>query len=433
MVFRTKWISFLAVGLATGIVCEPARAREFTPQNYVPRATAKSPDADTNHEHADSSAPTSHIASDRSSALAWEEQELATDNADADADVDASSDERSEVIKERFPDGKVKIEREVTQDAAGNYLNHGSWKMWDARGNLVAQGQYRYGDRTGTWVRWYRSVTEASLLRAAPYKDFAGPFVSQATFQNGKLNGYWTIYDGKLRKISQWRFVDGKRHGLSIWWHANGRKMREIQFREGDIDGHLVEWSPEGTVVTKESYQGGRKLAQKTTHHKDGKVKKSQGMYLFAKDAEKTPDDWWNCTLVVTTKAGRDERHGPSTRWHTNGQRQLEGTYDHDLQVGLFTWWHANGQKALEGRYDQGKQDGSWTWWYDNGQKSIEGNYAKGNPTGRWTWWGEDGRVAQSADLSGSEGVVIQTLPSKQKPNVLPQVRRPATKRPTRR
>ena len=42
-------------------------------------------------------------------------------------------------------------------------------------------------------------------------------------------------------------------------------------------------------------------------------------------------------------------------------------------------------------------------------EKSIHGEYAHGNPTGRWTWWKEDGRVAQSADLSHSEGVVIDT------------------------
>ncbi len=86
-----------------------------------------------------------------------------------------SDDQKSEVIKERFPDGSIKIEREVTQDAAGNYLNHGVWKMWDQKGNLVVQGQYRYGNRTGNWIRWYRSVSEAPLLTQAPYKNFRRP------------------------------------------------------------------------------------------------------------------------------------------------------------------------------------------------------------------------------------------------------------------
>ena len=57
--------------------------------------------------------------------------------------ADTVSNGHPEVIKERYPSGEVKIEREVTQDAGGNYLNHGAWKMFDERGNLVAQGEYR--------------------------------------------------------------------------------------------------------------------------------------------------------------------------------------------------------------------------------------------------------------------------------------------------
>ncbi|MGD9720967.1 MAG: toxin-antitoxin system YwqK family antitoxin [Pirellulales bacterium] len=455
MVGHAKWISLTALSLILLWQHLPAQAQRFTVEDdTVPGQSAPVDETYVEEEQSDTddSAPTGEEEEMEAEVETTEDSPAGNEDDATEDTIDSSTDDvapsdtpaddkssENEAIKERYPDGRIKVQREVTQDASGNYLNHGAWKMWDQRGNLMAQGQYHYGDRTGTWIRWYRSVSEAPLLRTAPYKDYAGPFVSQATFQNGKLNGYWTIYDGKLRKISQWRFVDGRRHGLSIWYHANGRKMREIEFREGDIDGHLLEWAVDGSATTKEAYQGGRKLGQKTTHHADGKSKKAEGMYLFAKDAEKTADDWWECKLVVTAKTGKDERHGPWTSWHTNGQRALEGTYEHDLQVGLFTWWHANGQKALEGRYDHGKQDGTWTWWYPNGQKSIHGEYAKGNPTGRWTWWGEDGRVAQSADLSHSEGVVIQTVPSpadqpERTPGVLPHVRRPATQRqPVRR
>ncbi len=358
-------------------------------------------------------------------------------DADPQADIqnglpyrDLDDEPKTEIIKERFPNGEVKIERQVTQDAAGNYLNHGPWKMWDERGNLVAQGDYERGNRTGTWVRWYRAVGEADLMNKIPYRQFVGPFVSQATFKDGKLDGTWTIYDGKMRKISQWAFVDGHRHGPSMWWYANGHTMREAHFRDGDLDGELVEWSPEGGVRVNETHQAGRKLAAKTTYHADGK-KKTEDIYLFAKDVEQTPDDWWNCKLQVTVKSGHDEKHGASAAWHPGGQRQFEGLFEHDAQVGQFTWWHANGQKALEGRYLLGKQDGVWTWWHANGQKAIYGQYANGAPTGRWTWWKEDGRVAQSADLSNAEGVVIDA-PRTLVPEAAQRIARPPVRQPQR-
>src|SRR5262245_59309468 len=62
-----------------------------------------------------------------------------------------------EVVRERYPDGKVKIERDVTVDADGNYVNHGAWRMWDDSGRLVAEGQFAMGRRSGQWSRsWSR-------------------------------------------------------------------------------------------------------------------------------------------------------------------------------------------------------------------------------------------------------------------------------------
>ena len=43
-----------------------------------------------------------------------------------------------ETFTERYPNGNVKIERQVTLDADGNYVNHGAWKMYNAAGKVVA-------------------------------------------------------------------------------------------------------------------------------------------------------------------------------------------------------------------------------------------------------------------------------------------------------
>ncbi len=450
MIHFQKWISLFALSLTLTWQVSRADGQSQTPKGSPTPARV----ADQSHGQTELKVASRPYDDDESESDSDTNIDNDNDSVSTDADEIMDSDERSkilqdaqqgdedssnkepgvegenvETIKERYPDGTIKIERETTQDAQGNYINHGSWKMWDKAGNPVAQGEFRFGNRTGTWVRWYRTITEVDLLQKIPYRDFAGPFISQATFEHGQLHGTWNIYDGKKKKISQWSFVDGKRHGPSIWWFPNGKKMREIQYRDGQIDGQLIEMGSAGTVTSNLTYQEGRKLARKNSTYPGG-AKKSQGLYLFAKDIEQSPDDWWTAKLMVTIKAGKDEKQGPWISWHSNGQRQLEGTYDHDLQVGLFSWWHANGQKALEGRYDAGKQDGDWTWWYPNGQKSIHGEYAHGNPTGRWTWWKEDGRVAQAADLSHSEGVVIDT-PKPMEPAPMPQVRKPTPRKPT--
>ncbi len=397
MVGAGKWISALGIGLVWGTIAMPAQAQvvsasaELLPWTFSTQRDAKH----ETRQQADDEEPRATTES-----FAPRQPE-ATDESEAAA---------TETIKERYPNGAVKIERQVAQDAEGNYFNHGSWKMWDPSGRLTAEGQYEHGRRTGTWNRWYRGAEIAAvpMLSQAPYSHFAGPIVSQATFRDGKLDGTWTIYGDKMQKISQWHFFAGKRSGNSLWWWPNGHKMREVQFYDGDVDGTAVEWNLDGKVVSNEKFDAGRKLGLKVARYPNG-AKKSEAMYLFARQAVRSPDDWWNCKPLSTVRQGNDERHGDWTSWHENGQRQLEGTYDHGVQVGTFVWWHSNGQIALKGRYEDGKQEGAWTWWHANGQKSIHGQYAHGSPVGRWTWWNENGRVAQSADLSGTDGVVIDT------------------------
>src|SRR5712675_235955 len=59
-----------------------------------------------------------------------------------------------ETIRERYDDGKVRIERLVTLDDDGNYVNHGEWKMLSRAGDVIAEGHYDMGKRIGTWTRW---------------------------------------------------------------------------------------------------------------------------------------------------------------------------------------------------------------------------------------------------------------------------------------
>lgn len=328
---------------------------------------------------------------------------------DANADTDAPSSVQVEVIRERYPNANIKVEREVTQDENENYINHGQWKMWDPNGNVMVEGRYVMNKRDGLWIRYYRAQ-EVKLLTTLPYNQFQAPYTSQATFEMDQMQGDWVILDAKKQKISQWGFLDGRRHGTSTWWYANGRKMRELTYRFGEMNGELLEWGPDGKLVTRDRYMEGRRLTKRTDRY-DDRQKKSEGMFLEAKLIVKTPDNWWEASLAQYTREGQDERHGTWTAWYSNGQKKIEGEYQYDRPEGTFAWWHPNGQKALEASYEAGKKTGTWTWWHANGQKSIKGRYTAGTATHKWIWWQENGHVAQRADFADGNGQVVAASP----------------------
>jgi antitoxin component YwqK of YwqJK toxin-antitoxin module len=303
----------------------------------------------------------------------------------------------SEVIRERYPNGALRIERQVAQDAEGNYLNHGSWKMWDQQGHLTGTGQYRDGLRHGPWVRHHKAG-EAEIVAGPIGRQFEAPFTSEATFVKGKIDGQWAITDAQQRRVISWQYQRGQRHGQSVWWFPNGRKWRAEEYNRGEVDGEFTEWSPEGKIVASEQYVDGCRLGSKIEWHEPGK-KKVEAQFLFAKEITQLDENWWAgySRLQVTGKQGQDVRQGRTVTYYPNGQKAMQANYRADKPHGTFVWWRSNGQKAIEGQYAAGKQVGSWAWWHPNGQKWIQGDYQAGLQIGRWTWWTDTGAVLEAA------------------------------------
>jgi antitoxin component YwqK of YwqJK toxin-antitoxin module len=277
---------------------------------------------------------------------------------------------------------------------------HGSWKQFDEQGAVIAEGNYANHRKEGPWRRTYRG-DDAPLLATAPYKDFTAPFVSEATFKHGQLDGKWTIVDSLQRKVHEIEFQAGERNGIAAFYYPTGSILLQSPFEHGLVNGDVLDYSPEGQIIGKEHFEAGRKLSQKTEFHDDKQqVKKSESMYLHAMLAARTSDNWDTGELAVFEVRGEDEKHGPFTTWHPNGQIARQGEFRYNLPVGKFTFWYPNGQKQMEGNYTDGQQQGTWIWWHENGQKSIAGDYKDGQPVGSWSWWKSTGKLAQKNDFT---------------------------------
>ena len=332
---------------------------------------------------------------------AVEPQEVAPEAGEETAPESKSSDVTTELIKERYPNGAIKIEREVAQDRDGNYVLHGVYRQFDERGQLVCEGAHDQGQPTGVWKRYYANATQAPLFGTAPYKDFAAPYISQAAFEDGQLHGKWTITDGKTRKISEIEFASGQRHGKAAWFYPNGTLLSQATYDRGRVHGDVMKWGPDASLLGKESYTHGRKLAPKVDYY-DAEHKRSEVFYLHAPMVVKTPDSYHTATLATFEQRGQDEKYGSFRVWHANGQLARQREFSYNLPVGKATWFYANGQKQMEGSYVDGKQEGTWTWWHTNGLKQIAGDYKEGAAVGKWQWWKEDGKLAQKSNMTAT-------------------------------
>jgi len=299
-----------------------------------------------------------------------------------------------EVIRERHANRRIKIEREVTLDADGNYVNHGTWKMWDLEGKPTAEGHYNMGQRTGLWTRWYNR-NDSSMLREHPFNRFKAPFVSQVTFEAGKMDGDWIIFDSNQQKCSLITFQNGERNGIATTWLPDGQVFYEAGYEHGYPNGDVMQRNRAGKFIKGTTYVNGHEQTTKVSYFSGTKNKKTEATFLAPKTELVSTDDFWQLSLATYSVKGEDKRHGPWRSWYSNGQKQLEGIYEQDAESGTFTWWHSNGQVAVRGEFNTGKQNGSWVWWHANGQKATLGEYLLGAQTGQWRRWSTDGQLDQ--------------------------------------
>jgi antitoxin component YwqK of YwqJK toxin-antitoxin module len=262
--------------------------------------------------------------------------------------------------------------------------------------------------RVGLWTRWH-GRNESQVFNEFPFERFKAPFMSQATFADGQMDGEWLITDASERKVMQIALKSGKRNGPAITWLPTGKTYRQATYDQGVPVGDVLEISNKtGELVRADSYIDGRKVVTKTTYYTTRDKKKTENMYLASTTTEQTPDDYWNFRLATYRSDGKDLKHGAAKAWYASGKPQFDGFYQYDKRAGTFTYWHENGQVAASGEYKDDRAEGIWVWWHPNGQKSAVGKYQAGALMGEWRWWNEDGRLTKQHEYDGSESITAQ-------------------------
>ncbi len=301
-----------------------------------------------------------------------------------------------EMITERYADGKVKIEREVGQDAAGNYFNQGIFKLYAPSGEVVKTGEFLNGKQHGKWTQQL-AKDEGHIFSASQDKEWSGPFTSDATFQEGRLHGTWTIKDSHGQNIILWSFDNGIRSGTWTWWHPNGQKRLEATYVNGALNGDVLEWDRDGKIVNQNTYLDGKCVVKTVGWYTLGQ-KRYEGTYLRASDMPEATYDWWHSKIATSASApaGPDQQHGAWTEWYPSGNKKTEGQYDRGVALGKITWWYENGQEQAEGEYEAGQKTGTWTTWHPNGLKESLVEYKAGKRVTKMLEWSADGKLVET-------------------------------------
>ncbi len=306
--------------------------------------------------------------------------------------AEGSTPSQGEALLQKYPNGKLHIERYVVEDADGNIVNHGPYKEFDTKGDQIRSGSFKMGLMDGTWTQ---ALSVEAVQALAPKVDggFRPPFRSTAHFEAGQLHGDWVVADSKGNAVFVWQFENGKRENISNWFDSRHTIIQTIAYQAD------VPHGPSTVMVTgqrepkTQSYVHGQLVQSRVDWYERGR-KRLEESVLTAAAGRIAAHDWWNSSVRVEKAVESTPiRHGQFTSWHPNGEVSCTGQYDQGQPTGEFTWWYANSQMLAKGSYSEQGKTGRWTWWHENGMKMLDGHYEDGRMVGIWSRWQADGAL----------------------------------------
>lgn len=132
--------------------------------------------------------------------------------------------EETEVVEERWPDGKLRLRKHVLRKPDGTLVNHGLYERWHDNGRKEYEALFVHGKTQGTTTRWHK---------------------------NGEV---WT----------QQEFLDGKPHGPGYIWDESGNMRKEENYADGRPHGTWTVWDKHGRIKCQHTYEHGNPAPAKS-------------------------------------------------------------------------------------------------------------------------------------------------------------------------
>jgi antitoxin component YwqK of YwqJK toxin-antitoxin module len=186
-----------------------------------------------------------------------------------------------EVVPDKFPDGKLRIERQIAKYSDDHYESDGFYREYYPNGQKFLDGQYRQGRREGDWTYWFdngqvnRMVTFQNGQLNGEWEVYRadGTLSAKQAFDSGLRNGDWTTYDATGKQpLAEQHYAKGKTDGIWKTWFPNGKLQLQVSIKMGLRHGPSMQWSEDGSPLSESNWVEGKQDGTTTRWTDKGKI-----------------------------------------------------------------------------------------------------------------------------------------------------------------
>ncbi|HAQ21499.1 MAG TPA: hypothetical protein DCR40_20050 [Prolixibacteraceae bacterium] len=165
-------------------------------------------------------------------------------------------------MKRFHPNGKVKA---ILNFVEGSDLSNA--KLFDERGNLIAQGKFAGQMKTGEWIYLKGTgiiLTETYIngIKDGISKRFytTGELLEESNWQNNKMHGIYRTYFQDGKPFLECNYSGGKRNGTFKTWFPNGQPELDASYHNDARDQDWKYFDQEGNLIYTLKFDHGKLL-----------------------------------------------------------------------------------------------------------------------------------------------------------------------------
>jgi antitoxin component YwqK of YwqJK toxin-antitoxin module/CHAT domain-containing protein len=323
-----------------------------------------------------------------------------------------------------YSDGKINSKGEMIDDEKNGY-----WETYYESGTLANKGHYIKSKRVGEWIYYYESgalkdigiykedkevgnhkryYENGKLESDGMFKDGYGNGYFEYFYENGQLSskgllgngdyqGFWTFYYDNGVKKSEGNYIDDENDGLWKYYFDNGKDNREVSYKLGKENGHVIYYFENGMLNAQGEFNDGQKHGTWEYYFPNGVP---QGIENYQYGVLEGYKEFRNEQGNLLNKGiyKNEKKHGLWEFYHENGSLSSVENYQDGISQGLSTAYFENGNKKNEGNYQNDVREGLWSYYYSNGELFTTGNYKEGNSRGIWKYYHDNGKLKKEGE-----------------------------------
>jgi len=255
----------------------------------------------------------------------------------------------------------------ISEGWFSNDLETGYWKNYDMTGNIISEGTYFEGEKSGEWRYYYTNF-------GVEY-PYSNELYCILNYSNDMLNGKFIRYSFFQEQQFPCSEMDSTKNSLDTCSRMVYQKVLETSFyKDGKLHGPYELRDSIGAVITKGSFRDG--LMQGEWFHRYNVTDFERKLFVTIINSDCLFHDMTR--IDISSKLSEDFIPNEDGLLQTQNYIFQKGNYIDNKRVGKWVQYYQEGQIVKTFNYKNGKLDGEYIVWNQFGKPSKKKKFENG-------------------------------------------------------